>query len=60
LKTTIKHMTFTHEYKLLREYVRNRQMILDALPAESSKAKEGLNKLKNSYAQLIINHKNKM
>jgi len=60
LKTTIRHMTFTHEYKLLREYVRNRQLILDALPAESSKAKEGLDKLQKSYAQLIINHKNKM
>ena len=60
LKTTIKHMTFTHEYKLMREYVRNRQMILDALPAESKKGKIGLKKLQKSYSQLILNHKTRM
>ena len=39
LKTTIKHMTFTSEYKLLREYSQHRNDILSAYPGESQKAK---------------------
>jgi len=39
-------MTNTDEYKLMREYVRNRQLILANLPEESTKAQQGLNELK--------------
>jgi hypothetical protein len=35
-------MTHTEEYKLLREYSRNRTLVLKALPEESKKAQEGL------------------
>jgi hypothetical protein len=60
IKTTIKHMTNTPEYKILREYERNRQLILAALPAESAKAKDGFAELKQSYAKLLCNHRLKM
>lgn len=55
LKATIKHMTNTDEYKLMREYIRNRQLILNALPEESSKAQQGLAQLKKHYAHLLQN-----
>lgn len=42
LKTTIRHMTFTEEYKLMREYTYNRQLILNACVEGSEKANEGL------------------
>lgn len=42
LKTTVKHMSFSEEYKLMRQYLRNRALILNALPEGSSKANEGL------------------
>lgn len=45
LKTTIKHMSFSEEYKLMRQYLRNRALILNALPEGSSKANEGLKAL---------------
>lgn len=60
LKTIIRHMTHTEEYKLMREYVRNRQLILDALPEESQKAQEGLKALKQQYASLVANQRARM
>lgn len=53
IKATIKHMTHTEEYKLLREYSRNRHLVLSALPEESKKAQDGLRDLKNCYSKLI-------
>ena len=35
LKTSIKQMTHSEEYKLMRQYLRNRQLILNAVPEES-------------------------
>lgn len=60
LKATIKHMTNTEEYKLMREYIRNRQLILEALPEQSSKAQEGLSQLKTHYAHLLKNQRLRM
>ena len=50
-------MTYSEEYKLMREYVRNRELILEALPEGSSKATDGLNALRDQYAKLLLNHK---
>lgn len=55
LKSTIRHMTHSEEYKLLREYCRNRQLILANLPEESQKAQQGLDTLKKHYGKLIEN-----
>jgi len=55
LKTTIKHMTYTSEYKVMRQYVRNRALILNALPEGSSKATDGLKALETQYAKLLRN-----
>lgn len=41
LKSQIKNMTHTPEYKLLKEYIRNRNLIIQALPENSTKAQEG-------------------
>ena len=41
----------------MREYARNRTLILNALPEESSKAQEGLEKLKKKYGSLIRNNR---
>ena len=60
LKTIIRHMTYTEEYKLMREYVRNRQLLLDALPEESQRAQEGLEALKQQYALLVRNQRARM
>lgn len=53
-------MTFTPEYKLMREYIRNRNLILLALPEGSAKAEKGLSELKLNYAKLLKNQKNKI
>lgn len=50
LKTLIRHMTYTEEYKLMREYTYNRQLILNAIDEESEKAQDGLKELKAQYA----------
>jgi hypothetical protein len=60
LKTTIKHMSFSEEYKLMRQYIRNRALILNALPEGSSKANEGLSALQSQYALLLRNQRLRM
>lgn len=60
LKTTIKHMTYTPEYKIMRQYVRNRALILNALPEGSSKAKDGIKALETQYAKLLRNQRIRM
>ena len=60
LKTIIKHMTYTEEFKLIKEYTFNRQLILDAVDFESEKAKDGLNALKTQYSKLLDNQRYKM
>jgi hypothetical protein len=46
LKTIIQSMTHSEEYKLMRQYLRNRQLIINAVPEESQKAQDGLKALK--------------
>ena len=60
LKTTIKHMTYTPEYKIMRQYVRNRALILNALPEGSSKATDGIKALETQYAKLLRNQRIRM
>lgn len=45
LKSIIKHMTYTEEYKILKEYIDNRSLIMNSLPAESEKCKDGIEQL---------------
>ena len=35
LKSIIRHMTYTEEYKLMREYTYNRQLIIKAIDEDS-------------------------
>jgi hypothetical protein len=53
-------MTFTSEYKVMRQYVRNRALILNALPEGSSKATDGLKALETQYAKLLRNQRLRM
>jgi hypothetical protein len=45
LKSMIKHMSMTEEYKMLKEYVDCRNLILKNYPEDCQKGKEGLEKL---------------
>lgn len=60
IKSTIKHMTYTPEYKLLREYIMTRQKILNKYSGESSKAQDDLAELKQLYAKLLKNQRLRM
>lgn len=48
-------MTYTDEFKLLKEYVDNRTLILKQFgnSTESSKCQEGLKLLEEEYAKLL-------
>lgn len=39
LKSTIKHMTFTPEYKIMREYLRDRAYVVGSLDPEAKMVK---------------------
>lgn len=52
LKNCIRHMDSDSDQRLLKEYYDNRQLILKNLPADSEKAKHGLEKLKQNYKKL--------
>lgn len=45
LKSAIKHMSYTEEHRLLKEYMDNRALIIKSLGENSEKGKEGLDKL---------------
>jgi len=53
-------MTYSEEFKTMREYIRNRALILNALPEGSAKAKEGLEALRTEYARLLQNQRLRM
>ena len=53
-------MTYSEEYKIMREYLTNRGRILNALPEGSSKAAEGLEALKIEYVKLLRNQRIRM
>jgi hypothetical protein len=48
-------MTYTPEYKLLREYAHNRNKVIKLINADSQKGTDVLNQLKTQYAKLIFN-----
>ena len=57
LKSIIKHMTFTDEYKILKEYIDNRNLLVDNFSEQSDKTKEALRLLEQEYAKLLRNQK---
>lgn len=57
LKSAIRHMSLTEEYRLLKEYVDARNAILSNYPADSSRGREGLDLLQTEYAKLLANYK---
>ena len=57
LKSIIKHMTYTEEYKILKEYLDNRTAILNSYPENTDKCKKGLAMLEQEYAKLLKNYK---
>ena len=56
LKSIIKHMTFTDEFKLMKEYVDNRESIKRNLDSESEGGKIALKELEHEYAKLLKNY----
>ena len=59
IKTKIRHMTYTPEYKILREYVKTRRQI-EAKYGTSSRAKHDLKELNELYASLLRNQRLRM
>ena len=57
LKSIIRHMTFTEEFKLVKEYMDTRRTIERSYPADSEKGKEGIRALEIEYAKLLRNYK---
>lgn len=57
LKSIIKHMTYTEEYRILKEYIDNRNLITACSPIESTKAQEGIKLLEQEYAKLLKIHR---
>jgi len=57
LKSMIRHMSNNEEYKLLKEYLDARQLIMENFPESSEKGKEGLDKLEQEYAKLLRNYR---
>jgi len=57
LKSIIKHMTYTEEFRLMKEYLENRNLILKSFPIDSSNAQVGLRRLEEEYAKLLRNQK---
>ena len=60
LKGHIRHMTTTEEYKILKEYVDNRNLILASGDRDSLGTRKTLNKLKVEYAKLLRSTKVRM
>jgi len=57
LKSQIRHMSHTEEFKLLKEYVDARHAVLQNFPADSAKGQQGLALLQAEYAKLLANYK---
>ena len=58
LKSMIKHMTYTDEYKIMKEYVDNRELIIKNLDPQSEGGKIALKELEFEYAKLLKNYQN--
>lgn len=50
-------MTYTEEYRILKEYIDNRNLITANSPLESTKAQEGIKLLEQEYAKLLKIHR---
>jgi hypothetical protein len=53
-------MSFTEEYKILKEYIDNRNLILASYSKDSAKAQEGLQLLEQEYAKLLKLHRQQL
>lgn len=56
LKSIIKHMTYTEEYKIMKEYMDNRALILKNLDPASETGKLAVKELELQYAKLLKNY----
>ena len=58
LKSAIKYMTYTDEFKILKEYVNNRNHLIQQFGGDDKAAscQEGLKLLEAEYAKLIHKH----
>lgn len=59
IKSSIKHMTYTDEYKMLKEYVDNRNLLIRQFggTSDSERCQEGLKLLEEQYAKLLKRQK---
>ena len=58
LKSAIRHMTYTEEFKVFKEYLDNRAVLIKEYGGEESqKCKEGLKLLQQEYARLVHSQK---
>ena len=59
LKSAIRHMTYTEEYKTIKEYLDNRALLLQQYGGDASSARcqEGLKMLEREYARLLRKQK---
>lgn len=53
IKSCIKHMTYTDEFKTLKEYVDNRTLLINQYSENSARCQEGLQLLEREYAKLL-------
>lgn len=53
-------MSYTEEYRLLKEYMDNRALVIRSIGENSEKGKEGLEKLEVEYAKLLKNYRNSL
>eukprot|EP00347_Sterkiella_histriomuscorum_P012490 403368376 len=60
LKSIIKHMSYTEEYRILKEYMDGRAQIIRSIGENSEKGKEGLEMLEVEYAKLLRNYRNSL
>jgi len=50
-------MSMTEEYRILKEYMDARRLIISKLGENSEKGKEGLEKIESEYAKLLRNYR---
>lgn len=55
IKSAIRHMTYTEEYKLMKEYIDNRSLLIKQYggTTQSARCQEGLKLLEQEYAKLL-------
>ncbi len=62
LKSIIRHMSYTDEYKIVREYLDNRTLLLKQFDNDTSaeRCQEGLKLLELEYAKLLRKQKQQL